>query len=140
MNKHTVLRKVAIRIDQNVIKIHDYGNIEHVTEDVVHELLKCSRNIGESLWNDQPLEGTILHLEHSFSLLPLGEIDKMVCMMEVDSGVEASFARGIGKVVDEQKRVLIFLHDFVQTMEIAAQTQRAILLLSKENRHAMTGL
>ena len=44
----------------------------------------------------------------------------MVHMTEVDISVEASFARGIEKVVNEWKRVSTFLCDFVESMEIAA--------------------
>ena len=52
MNKCAVLGETTIGVDQNVIEVHNYGNVEHVTEDVIHELLECGGGIGESLWND----------------------------------------------------------------------------------------
>ena len=38
--------------DEDVIEVDHYEDISHVSEDVVHEGLKRSRNIGKSHWHD----------------------------------------------------------------------------------------
>jgi hypothetical protein len=37
-----------VRVDEDVVKVGDHANIEHVGEDVIHESLKSSWRIGES--------------------------------------------------------------------------------------------
>jgi transcription antitermination factor NusG len=44
----------------------------------------------------------------------------MVSMTEINFGIQVPFTGRIKNVVNEQKRVTVFLHDFIQTMEVAA--------------------
>ena len=58
-------------------------------------------------------------------------------MSEVEHSVDVSFSSGLEKVGDERKWILIFLRDFVKTMEINAEVEGAILFTDEENRGTM---
>ena len=54
-------------------------------------------------------------------------------MSEVKHSVDTSFSSGLEKVGDERKWILIFLRDFVKTVEINAEVEGAILFTDKKN-------
>ena len=54
-------------------------------------------------------------------------------MSEVKCSVDASLSGRLEKVRDERKWILIFLRDFVKTMEIDAEAEGAILFMDKKN-------
>ena len=58
-------------------------------------------------------------------------------MLEIEGSVDSSFTSGGEKVRDEQKRVLILLGDFVETMVVHTESERAILLVNKKDRGTM---
>ncbi len=45
-----------VRVDEYVVKIYDYGNVKHVSENIVHEALERHGSIGESKRHDTPLK------------------------------------------------------------------------------------
>src|SRR5882724_283411 len=116
------------------ISVRYYKDISHVSEDVVHKGLECSRSIGESHWHDQELEGAILCLEGCLPLLASCNINIAVASMEVELGVDFCAAKLVKEVGDEWDWVLILLSDLVEVSEVNTELQGAILLLSKENR------
>ena len=50
---------LGVRVDEYVIEVYQYTNIEQVTEDVIHEALESSRSIGESERHYAPLKGAV---------------------------------------------------------------------------------
>ena len=44
--------KVLVGVDEYIIKVDDYANVEHVREDIVHKSLKSGWSIGESERHD----------------------------------------------------------------------------------------
>ena len=42
----TMLREV-VRVDQDVVQIHDYRDINHIGEDIIHEPLESGQGIHE---------------------------------------------------------------------------------------------
>ena len=42
----------VVGIDEDVVEVNDYADIEHVKENVVHESLKSGWSVGESEWHD----------------------------------------------------------------------------------------
>ena len=58
-------------------------------------------------------------------------------MSEVEHSVDMSFSSRLKKVGDEQKWILIFLRDFVKTMEINAEVEGAILFTDEKNGGTM---
>ena len=37
-----------VRVDENVVEVYDYGDVEEVGEDVVHEMLKSCQSVCKS--------------------------------------------------------------------------------------------
>ena len=58
-------------------------------------------------------------------------------MLEVERSVNASLSGRLEKVGDEWKWILIFLRDFVKTMEIDAEAEGAILFTDEKNGGAV---
>jgi len=63
-----VLRNV-VRTGEDVIKIYDDYDIDHICENVVHKSFKSGRCISKPFRHYQPLEGTIVGLECSLPFI-----------------------------------------------------------------------
>ena len=102
-----------VGINEDVVKVYDYGNVKHVSKNVVHEALECRRSIGESKRHDMPFKGAITGLEGCFSFITFGYAYKMISMSEIKFGIDASRAHRVEEVRNEWKRVTVFLGYFV---------------------------
>jgi hypothetical protein len=51
-SKTSAIAVATLGIDEDVIEVDDYANIEHVREDVIHESLKSGWRAGESKRHD----------------------------------------------------------------------------------------
>ena len=58
-------------------------------------------------------------------------------MLQVECSVDASLSGGLEKIGDERKWIPIFLCDFVETMEIDAEAEGAILFTDEKDRGAV---
>ena len=58
-------------------------------------------------------------------------------MPQIDFHIDASLLGSIEKVGYQWKRILILLSDLVETSEVNAESEGAILFLDKQYRHAM---
>src|SRR5882672_10735518 len=81
----------VVGIDEDVIQIDDDYDINHIHEDVIHELLKSCWCISKPFRHYQPLEGTISGSEGSLPFISMCNLDKMVCVLEVNFGVDSCF-------------------------------------------------
>ena len=75
---------LGVGVDEYVVEVHQYTNIEQVAEDVVHEALESGRCVGESERHYVPFEGAIVSLESPLPFITLLDLDQMVGMPEVD--------------------------------------------------------
>ena len=89
-NMNFVLGNV-VRIDEDVVQIDDDYDIDHICKDVVHESLESCWCISKPFRHYQPLKGTILGSEGSLPFVSSRNPDKMICMPEVDFGVDSCF-------------------------------------------------
>ncbi len=64
-----------VGVDEDVVKIDDNTNIEHIGEDVVHESLERSWGIGKSERHDLPFKRSIAGSECGFPLITFGYAD-----------------------------------------------------------------
>src|SRR5882672_1819456 len=87
-NMSFVLRNV-VRIDEDVIQVDDDYDINHIRGDVIHKSLKSCWCISKPFRHYQPLERTVSGLECSLPFIFRHNPDKMVCMSEVDFGVDS---------------------------------------------------
>ena len=45
-----------VRVYQDIIQVYDYGDVNHIGEDVIHEPLETRQGIDEPLGHHKPLE------------------------------------------------------------------------------------
>ena len=86
-----VLHEV-IGIDQDVVQIDNDIDIYHICKNVVHESMKSCRSVSKAFWHYQPLERSIWSPESSFPFVSFGNAYKMICMLEIDFGVDSCFS------------------------------------------------
>ncbi len=99
-----------VGIDEDVVKVYNYGNIKHVSKNVVHEILKCHESIGESKRHDTPFKGAIVDLEGCFPFITFSYTYEIISMSKIKFGVDAG---RVEEVRNEWKGVAIFLEYLV---------------------------
>jgi len=85
----------VVGVDEDVIQVDNYRDINHIGEDVIHEPLESSWGIGEPFGHDQPLEGSVVGLECHFPLVPGCDAHQVVRMPEVNLCIDSCLAWGI---------------------------------------------
>ena len=75
---------LRVRVDEYVIEVHQYTNIEQVAKDIIHEALESSGCIGESERHYVPFKGAVASPESHLPFIALLDSDQMVGMPEVD--------------------------------------------------------
>ena len=65
----------GVRVDEYVVKVHQYTNIEQVAKDVIHEVLESSGCIGESKRHNTPFEGAIASPESHLPFIALLDLN-----------------------------------------------------------------
>ncbi len=98
-----------VGINEDTVKVYNYGNVKHVRENIVHEALECHGSIGESKRHDMPFKGAITCPEGCFPFITFSYVYKMISMSKIKFGVDAGGARGVEEVRNEWKGVMIFL-------------------------------
>ena len=67
-----------VRVYQDIIQVYYYGDVNHVSEDVIHEPLETRRGIGEPLGHHQPLERPVPGLEGGLPFVAISDADEVV--------------------------------------------------------------
>jgi hypothetical protein len=67
----------SIRINKCLIKVCSVKSIEVGSENIINEILKCCRGIGESKWHNQRLKKAISGPEGGSPLLPFLHLDEV---------------------------------------------------------------
>ena len=84
-----------VGVYQDIIQVYYYGDVNHFSEDVVHEPLETRQGIGEPLGHHQPLERPVSGPEGGFPFVAIGNVDEVVGMLQVNLGVEPGLAWSI---------------------------------------------
>ncbi len=92
-----VLHRI-VGIDEDVIEVYDYGNVKHVSENVVNEALECCGSIGESKRHDMPFKRAVAGPEGCFPFITFGYTYKMISMSKIKFGVDVSAVRGVEEI------------------------------------------
>ena len=66
---------LGVRVDEYVVEVHQYTNIEQVAEDVIHEALESGRCIGETKRHYMPFKGAIASPESHLPFVTLSDLD-----------------------------------------------------------------
>jgi len=117
-----------------------HTHIQHVCKNAIDEALERSWSIGKSKRHNKPFIGAIASVEGSFPFITQSDADQMVCMLEIDLGIDGRMAGRIKEVGDEQKWITIFYGDFIETVEVHTKTERSILFLDKKDWSTMGGV
>ena len=94
-------------------------------------MLESGRSLGKTERQNTPLEGTIAGMEGSLPFVPFMDLDKVVCMPEIDLREESGLTRAIQEVGDAREWITVFLHDSIEALEVNAKSQGAIFLLDE---------
>ena len=65
----------GVGVDEYVVEVYQYTNIEQVTEDVIHEALESGRCVGESERHYVPFEGAVASPESHLPFIALSDSD-----------------------------------------------------------------
>ena len=88
-------------------------------------------SIGETEGHNTPLERTIAGTEGSLPFIPFMDLDKVVCVPEINLREESGLTRTIQEVGDARKWVMVFSCDSIEAPEVDAKLQGAIFLLDE---------
>ena len=75
---------LGVRVDEYVIEVHQYTNIEQVPKDVIHEVLESGGCIGESERHYTPFKGAVASPESCLPFVTLSDLDQMEGVPEVN--------------------------------------------------------
>ena len=78
-----------------------------------------------------PLEGTITGTEGSLPFVPFMDLDKVVCVPEINLCEKSGLTRAIQEVGDMRGWITVFLRDSIEAPEVDAKSQGAIFLLDE---------
>ena len=70
-------------------------------------------------------------MEGSFPFVPFMDLDKMVCVPEINLRGESGLARAIQEVGDAREWIMVFLRNSIEAPEVNAKSQGAIFLLDE---------
>ena len=118
----------VLRVDEDVIKVHDNTDVQHVGKDGVDKSLECCGSISETEGNYQPFIRPIVGVESCFPLVSGRNPDKMVCMLEIYLGVGFGPAGGVQKVRDQGKWVAILFGNFIEASEVNAELESVMTM------------
>ncbi len=99
----------VIGIDEDVVEVYDYGNVKHVSKNVIHKALECRKSVGEPKRHDTPFEGAVTGPEGCFPFITFSYAYEMISMLEIKFGIDASRVRRVEEVRNEWKGITVFL-------------------------------
>ena len=125
---------LEVGVDEDVIQVHQYTNIEQVTKNIIHEVLESGRCIGESERHYMPFKGAVASLESCLPFVTLLDSDQMVGMLEVDFQIDFGLVQAVKEVGNARQRAAVLLHDFIQTAEVDAKPEQTVFLVHEEDQ------
>ena len=129
----------VLRVDENVVEVHDDTDVQHVGEDGVDKPLECCRSVSETEGHYQPFIRLIAGAESCFPLVSGRNTDKMVRVLEIYLGVDFGLAEGVQKVGDQREWVAIFFCNFIKASKVNAKPEGTILLFYEKDQSSMGG-
>ena len=126
------------RGDEEVIHVDNQPSFsDHVLEQVIHELLECSRGIAKAEEHDCRFKESFVHDEGHFPLVTIFDADIIVPPSNVKFSKVMSVFEFIHEVRDEGKGVGIAGGVFIEVSVVLAGAELTIFLLDKEERRCL---
>ena len=72
-------------------------------------MLESCGSIGKSEGHNEPFKRTIVGSEHGFPFITIHNMDEVIGVSEVNSGIDTGFTRSGKEVRNEWKEILVFL-------------------------------
>ena len=116
-----------------IVEVDHYEDISHVSEDVIHESLECSRGISESHRHNQEFEQAILGAKGCFPLVASSDMHIVVASMQVEFGIDLGAAEMFKEVGDKWDWVPILPGELVEIPKVDTELQGPIFLLGEQD-------
>ena len=88
----------GVGVDEYVVEVYQYTNIEQVAKDIIHEALESSKCVSESERHYTPFEGAIVSPESHLPFVTLLDSDQMVGMPKVDFRIDFGLVQAVKEV------------------------------------------
>ena len=121
----------VVGVNEDIVEVNDYQDVEKVLKDVVHETLESGGSVRKSEGHYEPFEGSVFCAERGFPLVAFRDADQMVSVSEVNFCIDTSFTGTVEEIGNERKRIAILFRDSVQGSEIDAESKGSVFLLDK---------
>ena len=108
--------------DEDIVEVDHYEDVSHVSEDVIHEGLECSRRIGEPHGHNQEFERAILGAKCCLPLMASGDVNIVVAGPQVELGVDLGTAELVKEIGDKWDRGPILPGELVEVPEVNAES------------------
>jgi len=106
-----------IRMDEDVVKIYYYTNIEKIQEDIVYKLLKGCRSVSQTERHNYLFKRFIASTESYFLFVTFYNLYQIICMIEVNIYIYISSRMGQEGWISEEVGP-IFSHNTVKSSEV----------------------
>jgi hypothetical protein len=126
-------------VDKDVVEVDDDTDVEHIAEDVVHEVLECGWRISEAERHDKVFEMTVAGAEGGFPLIAFFDAEKVITRSQIELGEVFGSLEPIHDLVREGKRVAVLDGDGVETPVVHAEAERSVLFLDEHDRSPSRG-
>jgi hypothetical protein len=117
--------------DEYIVEIYYDEQVDHVVEQVIHEVLELCQDVGCAHWHYKPFIGTISCLECCEPLMAFGDSNVVVVIAKVDFGINRGMVKAIEEFIDKGEGIVALLHDSIGCTIVDAQAEPAIFLLHK---------
>jgi len=108
--------------DEDIVEVDHYEDVSHVSEDMIHEGLKCSGCIGETHGHNQELKRAISSAKGCLPLVASGNANIVVASVQVELGIDLGTAELVEQVGDEWDWVPILPGDLVEVPKVDTES------------------
>ena len=107
LSKMLLMLSWIFRVNQDIIQIKNDTNVQHISEDLIHESLKCCWGIGQSKWHDIELVMTITRSEHCFMSVPWIDCNLVVAAGEIQLAEDLCIMELIQEFINSWQSIAI---------------------------------
>src|SRR5712664_151807 len=104
--------------DEDIVEVDHYEDVSHVSEDVIHEGLKCSRSIGQAHGHNQEIEGAISGAKGCLQLVTSGNANIVVARVQFELCVDLGASKLVQEVGDQWDWVLILPSELIEVPKV----------------------
>jgi hypothetical protein len=119
--------------DKEVVHVDDEPSFsDHITEEIVHEVLEGCRGVGKSEEHYHGFKEALVGDQGGFPLVSVFDSDIVVSPMNIELGEHLGILEFVDEVRDEGKRVGIMNRVFIDVSVVLAGLESSILLFTKK--------